>query len=104
MLFVCERARKAAATNASLSERSEQCTERAINLDPPLGGVSRTSSTTRSTVHSAIRAERSEAIKHCQNDARDDDLVDSVLGRLRARRQQRGHLSADEDGCRTYGR
>jgi hypothetical protein len=38
-------------------------------------------------IPSAIRAERSEAIKRCQNDARDDDLVDSVLGGVRARRQ-----------------
>ena len=39
-----------------------------------------------------------EQSRQCHNDPRDDDLVDSVIGRLRARRQQRRHVPADEDG------
>ena len=36
----------------------------------------------------------------CHNDARDHHPVHPVLGRVRPRRQQRGDVPADEDGCR----
>jgi hypothetical protein len=62
-------------SRATVLRRSEQ-TRFSSASDDEVGGLP-----------SAIRAERSEAIKHCQNDARDDDLVDSVLGCLRARRE-----------------
>ena len=73
-------------SRAAVLRRSEQ-TRFLSASDDEVGGL-----------QSAIRAERSEAIKHGDNDARDDDLVDSVFGCLRARRQQRRHLPVDEDG------